>query len=293
MSLFKIGGVFPPQNHEKRIKRYRENKKLFKGAHYDVFQRKRKNLSQSQRDLLYISANLPALICKKSADFLFGEPATFDAGVKENSKEQERLEGLDAENDMNILNYESSLGCAFRGDSFYKIRWGQRWSGHVNAKLDPFRVFIEAQNPEYVFPETLPGDAKNIFVYHIAFPVEVKGSKGREYFIKVESHYPGQIVERQFRANPIETDPVDGVPTKFRMYAEIKDSYKATNTEVPFALVAHVPNFALEDDWEGIDDLSEHHSLFDEINMRLSLIAEILDIHTDPEMAVPTGLIDE
>ncbi len=291
--LFKVGEFFPHPDHEDRIKRYRNNKKLFKGQHFDVFQKRRSHLTSQQQNLLYISANLPALICKKSADFLFGEPATFDAGVKENSKEQERLEGFEAENDMNILNYESSLGCAFRGDSFYKIRWGQRWSGHVNSKLDPFRVFIEAQNPEYVFPETLPGDAKNIFVYHIAFPVEIENTKGREYFIKVESHYPGQIVERQFRANPIETDPVENVPTKFRMYAEVKESYKVTSTEVPFALVSHVPNFALEDDWEGIDDLSEHHSIFDEINMRLSLIAEILDKHSDPAMAVPPGSLDE
>ena len=293
MSLFKIGGVFPPQNHEKRIKRYRENKKLFKGAHYDVFQRKRKHLSQSQRDLLYISTNLPGLICKKSADFLFGEPATFDAGLKENSNEQKRLEKFDSENNMNILNYESSLGCAYRGDSFFKIRWGQRWQGKVNAKLDPFRLFIEPQNAEYVFPESLPGDSKNIFVYHIVIPVKVPHTKGSEYILSVESHYPGRIVERKLRARPVEYDLVTHTPIKFMIYAEIQDARKESDTNVPYPLVVHIPNYALEDSWEGLDDLTEHRPLFDEINMRLSLIAEILDKHSDPAMAVPPGSLDE
>lgn len=292
MSLFKVGQTFPHPDHEERINRYRINKRLFQGFHYDAFQRKRAHLSTKQRDLLYISTNLPGLICKKSADFLFGEPATFDAGLKENSKEQERLENFDAENYMNILNYESALGCAYRGDSFIKIRWGQRWGGKVDAKLDPFRVFIEPQNAEYVFPETLPGDAKNIYAYHIAIPEEVEGSNGQQYFLKVESHYPGKIINREFRMNLIETDS-NGIPTKFGIYAEITKSRKERSTNVPFPLVVHVPNYALEDIWEGLDDLTEHHPLFDEINMRLSLIAEILDKHSDPAMAVPPGSLDE
>lgn len=290
--LFKIGGVFPPKSHHDRIKRYRDNKKLFMGQHFDVFQRKRAHLSQSQQNLLYISANLPALICKKSADFLFGEPATFDAGMKDKSKEQERLERFDSENDMNILNYESALGCAYRGDSFFKIRYGQKWQGKVSTKLDPFKVYIEPQNAEYVFPETLPGDAKNIFAYHIAIPVEVPNTKAREYTLEVESHYPGKIIERQFRMRPVEVG-ISKENTKFNIYAEIADKRKEHDTEVPYALMSHVPNYALEDNWEGIDDLSEHHSLFDEINMRLSLIAEILDKHSDPAMMVPTGSLDE
>jgi len=296
MSLFKVGGTFPPtggnNEHKKRINRYRENKKLFKGFHYDVFHRRRDHLSVNQSHLLYISANLPALICKKSADFLFGEPATFDAGVEENSSEQRAFERFESQNDMNILNYESSLGNAYRGDSFYKISWGQRWEGRVGEDLDPFRMFIEPQNAEYVFPETLPGDAKNIFVYHIAYPVEVPYSKKQEYILEVESHYPGHIVERQFRMRPNTRDR-DGTVLEFNIYAEIKESRDTTDTDVPYPLVVHVPNYALEDSWEGLDDLSEHHSLFDEINMRLSLIAEILDKHSDPAMSVPPGSLGE
>lgn len=284
--------IWPPKQHSERIQRYRDNKNLFKGFHYDVFQRQRKHLSQHHSNLLYISANLPALICKKSADFLFGEPVVLNAGAEDNSNEQKALERFQNENDMNILNYESSLGCAYRGDSFFKIRWGQRWGGNVDAKLDPFRVFIEPQNAEYVFPESLPGDSKNIFAYHIVIPEEVRGSKGKEYILKSESHYPGKIVESRFRAQPTLFDK-DKNPIQFNVTAEIEGSGKSISTNVPYPLVVHTPNFALEDSWEGIDDLTEHHGLFDEINMRLSLIAEILDKHSDPAMVVPPGSLDE
>lgn len=273
-----------------RIQRYKDNKELFKGQHFEVFERQGKVLTDAQKELIYISANLPGLICKKSADFLFGEAAKYNAGREDNSEEQKALERFDAENDLNVLNYEAALGGAFRGDIYYKIRWGQRWQGKIKQGLDPFRVFIESQNPEYVFIETLPGDAKNIFAYHIGIPVVVPSTDGKEYFLNVESHYPGKIVKRKFRMRP--TDYVLGKVIRFHIYAEIKEEHKETPTNIPFPLVVHAPNYALDDSWEGIDDLTEHYSIFAEINNRLSKIAEILDKHSDPAMSVPAGSLD-
>ncbi|MDT2287319.1 hypothetical protein P7H17_16555 [Paenibacillus larvae] len=39
--IFAVGEYFPTEQkrHKKRIERYKENQKLFKGAHYDVFER--------------------------------------------------------------------------------------------------------------------------------------------------------------------------------------------------------------------------------------------------------------
>ncbi|TYS60480.1 phage portal protein [Sutcliffiella horikoshii] len=292
MSVFKVGGYFPPEDHEERIKRYVENKKLFKGEHFEVFQDQRKHFSKKQEELLYLAVNLPAIICKKSADFLFGEPCAFNAGNDDNSNEQKALERIYYQNDFNILNYESALGSAYRGDSFIKLRYGQRWDGLIKDKnIDPYRVFIESQNAEYVFPETLQTDAKTIFCYHIAFPVKEKRITTR-YFLKVESHYPGLIVYREYELSPFTTD-VKGNVTQYKIIAEVKDSIREVKTGLPFPLVVHIPNYSLDDEWQGIDDLSEHKSLFDEVNMRLSLIAEILDKHSDPAMAVPTGSLGE
>ncbi len=291
--MFGINEYFPPPSHRDRIARYRENRKLFLGQHYDVFKRVQNRLSSRQNELIYVSVNLPAIICKKSADFLFGEPTVYSAGKDDNSNEQKALDRITAANDLNILNYESALGNSYRGDSFYKIRWGQEYDGLVDAKYDPYRAIIEAQNPEYVFPETFPGDGNKIMAYHIAVPVLTRDQKEGEYWtLNVESHYPGRIIYRKFRLNPI-TIIYDNEVTEWRIYAEYPDHYREVETEVPYPLVVHVPNFSTDEGWQGIDDLSDNKALFDEINNRLSQIAAILDKHADPAMAVPAGLLAE
>lgn len=288
--LFTIGDYFPPIEHEKRIKRYRDNKKLAQGLHFDVFEKVHNRLSKTQRDLIYISANLPGVIAKKSADFLFGETPAITAG-KESSAEQVAIERIIEENDLHITNYEAALGNSYRGDTFYKIKWAQTWRGQLPESVDPFRVVIEAQNASFVFPETLPGNAKQIVAYHIAVPIPVGDERNLEWILLVESHYPGRIINRQFRMTALNTN-VDNEVVLWKIYAEITEAYGETQTGVAFPLVVHVPNFAFDDSWEGADDLTEHISLFDEINNRLSQIAVILDKHADPAIAIPSGLMD-
>ncbi|QGG47645.1 phage portal protein [Heliorestis convoluta] len=290
--MFTIGSHYPDRAHRERIKRYRENKKLFLGQHYEIFQRVQHRLSSRQSEVLYISTNLPGVICKKSADFLFGERPTFTAGKSDNSNEQKAIERFIDNNDLHITNYESALSNAYRGDSFYKIRYGQEYEGAVDKTLDPFRVIIESQNPEYVFPETALGDTNKTVAYHIAYPVLVKHSDNEEWILNVESHYPGRIQYRKYRMNPIVVT-VDNEINEWQIYAEILAERKEVATSVPFPLIVHVPNYATDDSWEGIDDVSEHKPLFDEINHRLSQIASILDKHADPAMAVPAGTLGE
>jgi len=292
LPLFGIGEYFPPVAHKVRIKRYRDNKKLFLGQHFEVFKRVQDSLSRRQNEIIYISANLPGIICKKSADFLFGESPHYSAGKEDSSPEQKALERFVADNELNITNYESALGNSYRGDSFYKVRYGQYYDGLVDKKHDPFKVYIEAQNPEYVFPETLPGDANKILAYHIAYPVMVTGRDGEDWILNVESHYPGVIRYSKWRMKPINLT-VDNEITEWRIYSEILDSRSEVETGVPYPLVVHVPNYATDESWAGIDDLTENKAIFDEINNRLSQIAVILDKHADPAIAVPTGTLGE
>lgn len=313
MGLFEIGEFYPHPMHKDRIDRYRANKKLFKGNHFEVLESKVASLTGRQANLAYITANLPGIICKKSADFLFGETPVYSAGTASNSDEQAVIERLVADNDLNITNYESALGNAYRGDSFYKIRWGQRYGGLLPEEADPYRVIIEAQNAEYVFPETSPTDGNTIIAYHIAYPQlivtektqkfsinpvdwfksETKFGSNEEWLLNVESHYPGVIVYSKFRMNPISYEPGTNEVSQWKIYAEITDARREVLTSVSAPLVVHVPNYSTDDHWEGIDDLTEHHAIFDEINNRLSKIAEILDKHSDPAMAVPSGALGE
>lgn len=285
--LFEIGGYYPPEGHDKRIQRYKDNKKLVQGFHYDVFESVNQRLSKTQKDLIYISANLPGVIAKKSADFLFGETPSFSSGA-ENSNEQKAVERLIEENDLHITNYESALGNAYRGDSFYKIKWAQNWRGALPDSVDPFQVIIEAQNASYVFPETYPGNDNLITAYHIAVPNQV-GTGDSDWVLNVESHYPGRIVNRAYRMTALGF--TENTAALWKIDEEILGNYSEQETGVPYPLIVHIPNFSYDDSWEGQDDLSEHNALFDELNNRLSQIAIILDKHADPAVAVPMGVM--
>lgn len=312
MNLFQIGEFYPHPLHKERIDRYRTNKRLFKGDHYGVLEQKSAYLSGRQANLVYITANIAGIICKKSADFLFGETPVFSAGTSSEAPEQAVIERLVSENELNITNYESALGNSYRGDSFYKIRWGQRYGGLLPVEADPYRTIIEAQNAEYVFPETSPMDGNTILAYHIAYPQVVvtenqqkfslnplewfqsdKFGSNEEWILNVESHYPGVIRYSKYRMNPISYEAFTNEVTQWKIYAEITDERREVITGVPFPLIVHIPNYATDDHWEGIDDLTEHTGIFDEINNRLSKIAEILDKHSDPAMAVPAGTLGE
>lgn len=284
--LFKKGDIFPPHEHKERLKRYRENKKLFLGNHFDVFEK-----YQHLNENIYVSTNLAGLICKKSADFLFGEAPNFSAGKEDESQEQKKLDEWVRDNDLKMKLQQSATGNAYRGDSFFKIRWGQKWNGKVPETFDPFRVIIEPQNASYVFPETSEGDATQIVAFHIAYPTVVKDTANQEWILHVESHYPNKIIYRKFLMTPLLAEGYEVV--EWTIQSELKRYYKEVETGVPFPLVVHIPNYATDEDWQGIDDLTEHKPLFDELNRRLTAIASILDKHADPAIAVPTGVLGE
>ncbi len=286
--LFEVGGLFPPIKHYQRIKRYRENKKIFQGHHNDVF---KNNMLQGDRakDLLYISVNLAGIICKKSADFLFGEELSVLAGKGSNSPEQLALNRFMEENHMNIMLYENALTNSYAGDTFIKVRYGQEYAGELPPEIDEPRVIIENVNPETVFPETVAWDKSKIKIYHIALPIYDEEEK--QWYLNVESHKAGMIVYTQYTMTPIHYN-IDQVPERFEITGIVEGAGYQVATGISMPLVVHVPNLSTSDTWEGMDDLTEIHPLLDEINNRVSQIADILDKHSNPAMAVPSGLLD-
>ena len=289
-NLFRVGEFYPPVEHQDRINRYKENKKLFKGLHHEVFGNF--NGSDRNKELLYISINLAGIICKKSADFLFGEAVRVKAGTGDATNEQKVLDSLIENNDMNILNYESALSNAYRGDSFYKIRYGQEHGGMLPKEIDIPRVIIEAQNAEFVFPEADLYNYSKIKAVHIAVPIHENESSNAGWILDVESHYAGYIEYRRFSMQAISFD-ARGNASEWRITGEQPEQNTVVATGVPYPLIVHIPNYSTDDTWEGIDDITEFRPIFDEINNRLSQIASILDKHSDPALAVPSGILGE
>jgi hypothetical protein len=293
LNLFKPGEYYPPVGHEERIERYRKNKLIFEGKHSIAFDDLIDQVTDNQTNLIYISVNLPKLICNKSADFLFGETPTFSAGKNDDSSEQLAIERLVDDNHLNITNYESAVGNSYRGDSFYKIRWGQKYNGLLPKSADPFRIMIQPQKAEYVFIEFLPGDSKAPLAYHIAYPQIVEGTGDEEWVLNVESHYPGLIKYSSFSMTPFRTSSAENKVLEWKIEEELEDVREDIETGVSDPLIVHIPNYSTDDDFFGTDDLTENESLFFEINNRLTKIAEILDKHSDPAMAVPQGTLGE
>jgi SPP1 family phage portal protein len=282
--LFVKGEYFPLTDHEERIFKYKRNDKLVKGDHKDVFKREDKNE-------MYISSNFAGLITRKSADFLFGEVPIISSGKESNSKEQEAIDRITTSNNMNRLNYQQALKSAVFGECFYKVRYGTEYNGAFPEEFDPKRIIVEAVDPKKVYPQTSPFDKSKIVAYHIAEPIQLDGS-GDKWTLYVESHYAGKIVYRQFELEVFMTNR-DGSIHQFKIGDEVPSGYEEEATGVPVPLVVHNANYNDGIDWQGVDDISEHLSLFDEINNRLTQIGSILDKHADPALAVPTGLLQE
>jgi SPP1 family phage portal protein len=283
--LFVKGEYFPLTDHEDRIRKYIRNEKLAKGDHADVFK------ENAKKNDFYISSNFAGLITRKSSDFLFGEVPVISSGKDSNSKEQITLDRITATNQMNRLNYQQALTSAVMGDAFYKIRFGQEYGGAFPKEFDPKRVLVEAVDPKKVYPQTSPFDRSKIVAYHVAEPIQEDGSSD-DWTLYVESHYAGKIVYRQFELTVFRTDRFGNVEL-FKIGDELPEGYEEQNTGVPVPLVVHIANYNDGLDWKGQDDISEHLSLFDEINNRMSQIGSILDKHADPALAVPTGLLQD
>lgn len=285
--------VFPCPEHRERIDKYRRNKKIFKGQNFEVF--KDFKGSKYQQDLLYVSVNIAGIICKKSADFLFGEEVQVKAGNGDSTPEQKAFDRFVQDNDLNILTYESALANAYRGDSFVKVRYGQEYGGELPEELDPPKVIIEPINPEHVFPEVSVYNKNKIVAYHVAVPVLVDVDDKEVWQLFIESHYAGRIEYRVYNLVVTETRYFGGYMevVGWRILDEVVEGRGIVFTGVPIPLVVHIPNFSTDDTWEGLDDISEHIAILDEINNRLTQIADILDKHADPAMAVPSGILGE
>ena len=280
--LFRVGSVFPPTSHQARIERYRYNKELFKGEHLTAFHK-----HHQYKGNLRVAVGLPSLIVKKSADFLFGEAVAVLSGKGEGSKEQHALDRIVAENHLNTILYESALSNAYNGDAFIKVRFGQKSGGVLPYELDPSRVIIENLNAEYVFPEFSKFDKSVIEAYHYAIPHY--DSEKKQWGLMVETHRPNEIIYSQYQITPMNYDCY-GEVTTFTIQSKA-DLVTKVVTGVPVPLIVHIPNFSTADTWQGLDDLTELHPLFDELNNRLTQVAQILDKHSDPALAVPTGLL--
>lgn len=301
--LIRPGVQFPPVQDRERISKYKRLKKTFKGRQIEVYERATELLKDTpqapQLQKLYIAVNLADIIVTKPADLLVGEPPSFESGLPDDSEQQMAINRYVEENNLAKLIHESALGNGYRGDSWFKIRYGYRQDfsevlrlgGEIPAdiKMEPI---IEHINAEFVFPEVSHGNVKEFKAVNIATVEYVISDKTAIPFLNVERHLPGYIVYERYQLHEFE----GGVDTTYGYQLQvynIGDPVPTGRTEdivatgVPYLLVQHIPYKSVDDDWKGIGGIEKMETLLTAINDRLVQIDYILWKHSDPNSYGP------
>lgn len=272
--------VFPDKDEQKRLDRYRYGDNLYAGDHFEAFGIKgEKDFSIRYRKLRYIAANFAGLMSRVMADMLFSEDPTIDYKEKQN---QLFTDSLIQENQLLVQLFESALGNSRRGDSVFKMRIGQR-----NPKLvdSPNTVILEEVTPAIYFP-TLSVNGTRYTPDEEVIATTFKD--GDKTYLHKEIHTPGTIRHEVFLYNPdsreIIGEAVSPEPFGFK---------ESEETGIERSLVFHIPNVRDGSGFWGTSDYQDLESLFFALNNRITKVDNILDKHSDPILAVPTGVIDE
>lgn len=284
MSYLSAGDYWPPTEEDRnRIERYRENKKLFKGEHDEVFREVQQRLETKDKKVMtYLVVNYCGLLSKLSADMLFGETPRINVV---NEKTDKRLRELIAKNKLYTGLYESALGNSYRGDACYKVRYARK-SKYTKTR----EIIIESQNPSYFFVER-PQDNirqidRQIIGWNFTRDNDGDGIPDTNY-LKLEVIEPGTIYNFLYLLS-------GGIVKRELSLKELyPDLPRVQETGIDDFLLTHIPNWRADEDFWGYSDYQDIKSLQDEANNRISQISRVLDKHADPKMKGPPEAMDQ
>jgi len=305
--LFQPGAYYPPLDDLPRIAKYRRGRTIFNGyysesaylGHHEVLERASKLLKDTphapQLNKLYIAVNLMDILLTKPADLMVGEPPQYETGKPDDSPEQKALNRIVENNDLNAQIHESVIGNGYRGDAWFKVRYGYYDDFSAipadqipdNAEMGPI---IEHVRADYVFPETSRGNVKKFKAVNIAWVEWVETKTDEVPFLNVERHLPGYIVYERFKLYEPTINNEYGVPIQVFTIGDRVPTGRENDIEetgVPMLLVDHVPYKSVDDNWQGVSGVEKLESVLAAINDRLVQIDYILWKHSDPTLYGP------
>lgn len=261
-----------------RIRNYHLYNKIFEGEHYEAFNYISNDFRKDYSFLRYITANFGGLLSRLSADMLFEEFPSFNYGK---DGDADFMDAFFLQNRLKIQLYESGLEQSYNGDVVFRIRskGGQ--------------VLIEDISPACYFPEINENNVREEpEVQSLYYKVKLAGYGDRRALWK-EKHYKGTIVNELY-----EIDEQDNIVSElaFDAYMKNKDGDplpKEIDTKIDDFLVFHIPNFRNNTRFYGLSDYKDILSLMFAVNNRYTKIDNILDLHGDPILAVPKGVLDD
>lgn len=287
---------WPPVSDLERIASYKLRELLFEGKHAEAFAQKSARLPARVRSKTYLIAEFPALLTRVCADMLVSEPPVISAPHGSSLEQAQRLKDLVARpgrpDNLNVLMYEGELGASSRGDAVWVAEVDPRGGGQVRFREVPASNYFVTPNPDNI---------REVLSETVAWERDYIGADGRTHQALRVDHY---MPDGTIRHEAWELDAPSG-QVDFQL--RLEDVYgwdapawllrEVTDTGVGESTLVHVPNERYGKSYWGLSDYSEGLvSHFDEVNNRLTRIADYLDKHTAPRIILPEelrGCVDE
>lgn len=269
---------WPKKPDKARLARYAHSDKLYNGNHFDAFSIKvSRDFTERYQNLRYIVANFARIVSNVMADMLFSENIVFDV---RDDRTQKVLNGIIEQNDLYTQLWESAVGNSRRGDSVLKVRVDKR-----HPKDEKPSIIIEEFTPANYFPVFNNSTARNVPLQDV---IAHTFRSGNMTILHKEIHEPGTIYHETYNYDPQMEKIISRVNVEEFGYKEVED------TKVKRSLVFHVPNVRDGNGFFGTSDYGpDLETLFFALNNRMTKTDNILDKHSDPILAVPTGVLDD
>lgn len=274
--MFKWDKFPPTEDDVGRLKNYARFRKMMRGRHKEVFEDVKESLLPSEKKSLYVAVNFAGIVSKLSADLLFGEAPMFRVS---DAKAQKNLDDIAKDNALQTLCHTMALSSSYRGDCVFKARFGKFCDWDERAY-----PIIEAVPSSSFFPVINDDNVMDLSAGIIAWRRKV----GSDLYLRREIHIPGKIVNELYR---MESETTIGAQIKLGSLPEYAGMKEIEETGFPGLLVEYVPNWRLDDEFWGISDYFDMETLQEELNGRVTKIAEILDKHSKPRLILPPGVM--
>lgn len=288
--------TFPDKENNDRIKQYTINKLLLDGNHYEAFNYLGlEHFEKEYRSLRYVTANYLGLVSKVSADTLFSEKFAIEA---QNENTNDFIYSLINSNNLYAKLHESAITNSSLGDVVFRL--SARNSELIIEAIDP-NIYYKSEE------QTASGEPEYTYLVFKHALYDSAGNIKKAYLVQ-ERHYPGLI---SYVAFTLKRSP--GLTTEARQLdsfnvmgdmvdiAEVNNLIEGANyptsditTYCKYPLLFHVPNvkYSPYSQW-GVSDYIDLRGLQFSLNNRITKIDNVLDNHSNPILALPSGILDE
>lgn len=275
------GAKWPPPSQVSRLERYRLNKSKFDNKliiNRDAYNYIISLVNDKFRVISYrMLINLYRKVTYKTADLLFVERPTYitDGG------DQETLDQIVELSKLGSIGYEGAEDVSIYGDAIYTIQIGEDEEDEESLE----KAFMGITNPRYWFPVVHESNLKKIKYHVLAWVVT-----------RMETNSNNKKVETSYLI--YQTHSKGSYTTAER---KIADGHLGKETAIPegeqetgLSDFAVVPTYGVttSDTIFGIDDYTDMINLIDELQIRLEMIAHVLDKHSDPSLSGPASALE-